>query len=47
MYSDLRKFASENVFVFPEPNLLALNRFTLDGEILERLVVKLLGFQPY
>ena len=30
-------------FAVPERNLFVLNRFTLDGEILERLVVKLLG----
>jgi hypothetical protein len=31
------------VFAVLERNLFVLNRFTLDGEILERLVVKLLG----
>jgi hypothetical protein len=30
------------VFAVPERNLFVLNRFILDGEILERLVVKLL-----
>ena len=35
------------VFAVPERNLFVFNWFTLDGEILERLVVKLLGFQPY
>jgi hypothetical protein len=31
------------VFAVPERNLFVLKRFTLDGEILDRLVVKLLG----
>jgi len=38
------KFCPERIaFAVLERNLFVLNRFTLDGEILERLVVKLLG----